>query len=102
MPPSTSPPIDLVWWISAIDLPALGGLFWMILRIRRDTEQAVDRLRSGFDITAVQLREGLSAYKLEVAKTYAALANLREVEQRLTDHLLRIEAKLDATRVSAE
>ena len=42
------------------------------------------------------MRESLAAYKLEVAKTYVSFATLKDVEQRLTDHLLRIETKLDS------
>ncbi|MFC7332462.1 hypothetical protein [Rhodocista pekingensis] len=93
--------LDLAWWITAIDLPALGGLFWLILKVRKDADAALERARAGIDATSVQMREALAAYKLEVAKTYASLGTLREVEQRLTDHLLRIEAKLDGARAAA-
>ncbi|HYI71659.1 MAG TPA: hypothetical protein VEX87_18010 [Skermanella sp.] len=41
------------------------------------------------------MRESLSAYKLEVAKTYVSVGYLKDIERRLTDHLLRIDAKLD-------
>jgi hypothetical protein len=41
------------------------------------------------------MREGLADYKLEVAKNYVSIAYLKDVERRLTDHLLRIDAKLD-------
>ena len=40
-------------------------------------------------------RESLSAFKLEVAKSYASMACLKDVEIRLTRHLQRIEDKLD-------
>lgn len=90
--------LDVIWWITAIELPALAGLFWMIMHVRKDGERAVDALRDGIETTATQLREALAAYKLEVAKSYASLQMLREVERRLTDHLLRIEGKLDAGR----
>jgi hypothetical protein len=89
---------DLIWWITAIDLPALAGLFWMILRTRQDSESALDMLRSTIDATGHQLREALAAYKLEVAKSYASNSWLQAVEGRLTDHLLRIEARLDRPR----
>ncbi|MFM2044455.1 MAG: hypothetical protein RLY86_3031 [Pseudomonadota bacterium] len=93
-----SPPIDLIFWITAVELPALAGLFWMIHHLRTDTDQALERLRGTTEATAVQMRESLAAYKLEVAKTYASITALKEVEQRLTAHLLRIEAKLDLSR----
>ena len=27
----------LAWWITAVDLPVMSGLFWLILRIRHDS-----------------------------------------------------------------
>ena len=69
---------DLAWWLTAIELPVLVALFHYIQ----------------------QLRDQLAAWKLEVARTYASLAHLKDVEVRLTEHLVRIEAKLD--RVASE
>jgi hypothetical protein len=48
------------------------------------------------------MREGLSAFKLEVAKSYASIADMKELEARLVGHLLRIEEKLDKTALKAE
>lgn len=93
---------DLVWWITVIDLPALTGLFWMIWKTRHDGEAAITRLRLALDHRSEQFREALNAFKLEVAKTYASQTDLRALESRLVDHLLRIEAKLDATALKAE
>lgn len=76
--------LDVVWWITAVELPAMGGLFLMLSRQRKDAETA-----------QVQAREALAAYKLEVAKTYPSFEMLKDVENRLTDHLLRIERKLE-------
>lgn len=73
-------PDALAWWVTVIELPALGGLFWLIWRTR----------------------EALMAFKLEVAQTYAARREMRELEGRLTSHLLRIEAKLDTTALKTE
>ncbi len=44
------------------------------------------------------VRDSLSAYKLEVAKSYASIVYMKEVERRLTGHLVRIEDKLDSYR----
>jgi hypothetical protein len=38
----------------------------------------------------------LADFKLDIARNYASIAYLKDVENRLTAHLLRIEAKLDA------
>ena len=87
--------LDLIWWITAVELPALGGLYWLAWRNRRDADAGLDLLRRQADAGERALREALAAYKLEVATSYVSIPYLREVEARLTDHLIRIEAKLD-------
>lgn len=93
---------ELVWWISAVDLPALGGLFWLIWRTRKESEDSVRHLREIIDTRNAQLRDALAAFKLEVAKGYASISDMRELEARLVGHLLRIETKLDATAMKTE
>lgn len=88
--------VDAAWWITAVEIPALAGLYWLIWRNRRDADDAVGRAKAACEAAVSRLRENLAAYKLEVAKSYASIAYLREVEKRLTEHLLRIEDKLDA------
>ncbi|GAB6052895.1 hypothetical protein JCM17960_17150 [Magnetospira thiophila] len=88
-------PMDVIWWITAVEIPALAGLFWLIWRTRQETEDALERSCHEMENQVARVREGLSAYKLEVAKSYASIALLKDVEKRLTDHLLRIENKLD-------
>ena len=92
--------LDPVWWITAVELPVMGGLFWLIVRLRKEAQDAVDALRLRADTASAQVRESLAAYKLEVAKTYVSVGTLKDVEKRLTDHLLRIEQKLE--RVCAD
>lgn len=87
---------DILWWISAVELPALAGLFWLIWRNRQDTGLVIDDARHESETGLTYLRESLAAFKLDVAKSYASIAYLKEVERRLTDHLIRIENKLDA------
>jgi len=88
--------VDAAWWITAVEIPALAGLYWLIWRNRRDADGAIDRAKEACETGLSRLRDNLAAYKLEVAKSYASIAYLREVEKRLTEHLLRIEDKLDA------
>ncbi len=88
---------DLVWWISVVELPTLAALFWLVWRNRRDQDRALEELRRRSEGMVAQTRENLAAYKLEVAKSYVSIPYLRDVERRLTAHLLRIEAKLHAT-----
>ena len=68
-----------MWWISVIEIPALAGLFALIWNLARE----------------------LSVLEVETVRTYAPAAQVRELELRLTAHLLRIEAKLDSTALKA-
>ena len=88
--------IDLIWWISVVELPALGGLFVLFWRQRRDTEDDIEAVSRNHMAEFSRLRESLCDHRLEVAKSYASIAYLQEVERRITRHLIRIENKLDA------
>lgn len=90
--------LDLVWWVTVVEVPVLGSLFWLIWRTRRDAESELGEARLIADRGHAQLREALAAYKLEVAKSYASIAYMKDVEKRLTVHLERIEHKLDGVR----
>ncbi|MCB1562892.1 MAG: hypothetical protein KDJ75_04890 [Alphaproteobacteria bacterium] len=93
---------ELIWWIGMFEFPVMGGLFWLIWRTRTEGENALSHVQSLLEQRSTQLRDALSAFKLEVAKNYASHSDLRELEGRLTSHLLRIEAKLDTTALKAE
>ncbi|MDO8608509.1 MAG: hypothetical protein Q7R40_18410 [Phaeospirillum sp.] len=86
---------DPGWWVTAVELPAMGGLALMLWRAHQESDRRMDDLEHRLDIGLGQTREALSAYKLEVAKSYVTTGYLKDVEQRLTEHLVRIEAKLD-------
>ncbi|MFH1805350.1 MAG: hypothetical protein ABID63_10735 [Pseudomonadota bacterium] len=91
------PSIDVMWWISAVEIPAVAGLFWLNWRLRGELSGRLETLRdsAGADIAAC--REGLAAFRLDVARNYVSIPYLKDIENRLTAHLLRIEAKLDST-----
>ncbi len=93
---------DLIWWITIFDLPAMAGLFFLIWRTRQDGENAIEQLHALFERRNDYFRSALGEFKLEVAQTYASQGDMRELEARLTAHLLRIEAKLDVTALKAE
>lgn len=80
---------DSLWWITAVEIPVLAGLFLLIWRQRQEQAAALELLK-----------DELAAFKLEVAKSYASTQALKDVEVRLTAHLVRIERKLDG--VTAE
>lgn len=86
---------NLFRWLAMVELPVLGGVFWFVWRARRDSEIALADHRRLMDANVGRLRENFAAYKLDVAKNYASISYLKDVERRLTGHLLRIETKLD-------
>ncbi len=93
---------DLMWWVTAIDFPALGSLFWMIWRTKKESDVSVRHLREIVETRNAQMREALASFKLEVAKNYASISDLKDLKTRLVSHLLRIESKLDVTAMKTE
>lgn len=98
MQPATG--LDIIWWITVVELPALAGLFWISWRNHRALQDDLDDVRHSAEVGLAHLRQSLDAYKLDVAKSYASISYLRDVEERLTGHLIRIEEKLDITRAA--
>ncbi|MFT6582067.1 MAG: hypothetical protein ACKVKG_01060 [Alphaproteobacteria bacterium] len=86
---------SLFRWLAMIELPVLGAMFWLVWRTRRDGEIALSEQRRGLEGGLGRLRDDVAAYKLDVAKGYASIQLLKDVERRLTRHLVRIETKLD-------
>jgi hypothetical protein len=86
--------ISWVWWITAIEIPAFGCLFWMMQQGRREAERSLLKLYREIQLNLNAVLENLAQSKLEVARLYATIADLKDVEKRLTDHLLRLEARL--------
>jgi len=71
----------------------------IIVRLgRRQLSSRIEEMEHRLDMGAAQAREALAAYKLEVAKSYATVGLVKDSERRLTEHLVRIEVKLDAAR----
>lgn len=92
----------LTWWITVIDIPVLSALFWLVLKIKAEAFHSISTLHETLDVRTSQLREGLSSFKLEVAKSYASVTDMKDLENRIVSHLLRIEAKLDRTALKTE
>lgn len=88
--------IDIAWWFSMVELPALGGLFWLAWRGRRDAEESDIRIRHDCEAGVGDLRAGLAAFKLDVAKSYSSIEYLKDVDRRLSRQLESIEEKLDS------
>jgi hypothetical protein len=84
------------------DAPLAIVLLWMVAQLRRDLHARPDPAAppqpgGGADTgQAVQAaRDELSAFKLEVARTYVPLSVIRDLDARLTRQLGRFEEKLD-------
>jgi hypothetical protein len=86
---------DLAWWVTAVEAPIVGALFWMIHGLRRDIDERINRGDQRDSDAVHRTREDLAEFKLEVARTYVPLSLIREVDRRLSQQLLRIEEKLD-------
>ncbi len=89
----TDLPPELV--VTVVQTKMLIGLFWMLHGIRRELDRRIERgdLRQTDGLS--RTRDELAAFKLEVARTYVPLSLMRGVDQRITDHLIRIEAKIE-------
>ncbi|MBP0491683.1 hypothetical protein [Roseomonas indoligenes] len=111
--PSFSP--DPQWISAAVETPLMAVLAWMLHSLRRSIAQPPEILPPSPPPLATQpgseatqqhaalerTRDDLAAFKLEVARTYVPLSLIRDVDGRLTAHLIRIEQKLDeATRAA--
>lgn len=92
----------LIWWITAIEIPVLSAMFWMVLKIKSEAQMTIKSLHETLDVRTSQLREGLSAFKLEVVKNYASVMDMKDLETRIVSHLLRIKSKLDQTALKTE
>ncbi len=91
--------IDFLWWVRMVEIPILAALIRWIWRNQICSEEQIDEVRKNSETMAVDGREALSAFKLEVAKNYVSISYLKDVEGRLTNHLLRIEKKLDEVTI---
>jgi hypothetical protein len=81
----------------ASDAPLAALMLWMLHNLRRDMQAkdappATPRADGKPPETA---RDELAAFKLEVARTYVPLSLIRDLDSRLSLHLVRIEEKLD-------
>ena len=90
--PST---LSWIWWISAVELPVVGCLFWLIHHGRREAERALLKVYREIQGNLSIVLDNLAQSQLEVARLYATIADLKDVEKRLTDHLVRVETRLN-------
>jgi predicted phage-related endonuclease len=87
--------IEPNWWITVVEAPIVAALFHMIHGLRRDLQERIERSDQRENDVVNRTRDALADFKLEVARTYVPLSLIREVDRRLSQHLLRIEEKLE-------
>lgn len=83
-----------MWWTAAIEVPVLGCMFWLIHHGRRESERALLRIYREIQGNLSTMLDNLAQSKLESARFYATVSDLKDVEQRLTDHLIRLETRM--------
>jgi hypothetical protein len=79
---------------AAADAPIALLILWMMHVLRRDLAQRPER-EAPPPPAAPPARDELAEFKLEVARTYVPLSLIRDLDSRLSLHLMRIEEKLD-------
>lgn len=88
---------DLMTWATMIEVPAFAALFRLVTKNRRELDYDIQNHKQLNDEALGLVKEALSEFKLHVARNYVSVNYLKDVENRLTAHLLRIEKKLDET-----
>ena len=87
--------IEATWWITVVEAPIVAALFWMMHGLRKDLLDRMDRSDQRETDVVTRTRDELANFKLEVARTYVPLSLIRDVDRRLSQHLLRIEEKIE-------
>ncbi len=87
--------IEPLWWITAVEAPVVAALFWMIHGLRRDMHERIERGDQRDSDALSRTRDELAQFKIEVARTYVPLSLIRDLDRRISDHMIRIEEKLE-------
>ncbi len=72
--------ISIFEWVTLIEVPIFVAIFKMIFKEKAERQS---------------IKDALADFKLHVARNYVSITYLKDIESRLTNHLLRIEQKLD-------
>ncbi len=87
--------VDMLAWITTIEIPVLMAMIAYAHRTKSQFDTRLENMRESTDSDIDEIKKAFMDYKLEVAQKYVSMAYLRDVESRLTHHLIRIEKKLD-------
>ena len=86
--------INLSWWISVVEIPLFMGGFWILKNNINLLENYIKDIEAKSKKDVINLIESLASFRVDVAVNYASISCLKDVENRLTAHLLRIEDKV--------
>ena len=86
--------INLSWWISVVEIPLFVGGFWFLKNSIFLLENYLKEVEEKSKKDVISLIENLASFRVDVAVNYASISCLKDVENRLTAHLLRIEEKI--------
>ncbi len=86
--------INLSWWISVVEIPLFMGGFWILKNNIYLLENYIKEIEAKSKKDVINLIESLASFRVDVAVNYASISCLKDVENRLTAHLLRIEEKI--------
>ncbi len=86
--------IDLSWWISVVEIPVFAGMFWIVRNNMHFLESRIKENEEKAKKEMISMIENISSLRVDVAMHYPSMSYLKDVENRLTAHLLRIEEKI--------
>lgn len=86
---------EMTTWVAMVELPIFVTLFRMMSKGRKEMDNDLMVAKNNQENNLASLRAALADFKLHVAQNYVSVNYLKDVETRLTNHLLRIEKKLD-------
>ena len=86
---------EYITWATMIELPIFLTLFRLMFKNRKELGDDIDNVKNNSDQAMSSTKDALAEFKLHVARNYVSINYLKDVEGRITNHLLRIEKKLD-------
>lgn len=91
--------LSLSWWISVVELPVFAGVFWILKNNINYLEKCMRANDQSAKREIIGIIESMSAFRVDVAMNYASISYIKDVENRLTAHLLRIEDKISGGKI---
>jgi hypothetical protein len=91
--------LSLSWWIGVVELPVFAGMFWIFKNNIDYLEKCIRANEIAAKKEIIGLVEAMSEFRVDVAVNYASISYMKDVENRLTAHLLRIEDKISGGKL---